>query len=112
MTRCHFTCVSKAWMLQHIKSSHLELLHSTSEHFKESSVQTLFDPQPIRYFAVNLQLQPTLQTTTFQKFLTDILPTALPAPPAQNTSPNDIPPLLQHTRWHEHLADIRNSKVK
>lgn len=98
---------------QHV-SKHAAEIGSTSrsDYVKECHIQTLFNPQPIRYFRVNTDLTDVPNASAYHSYLVDIAPTLNreednPVPIRSN---NDRPPLLRVTQWDIYLDKYLTSR--
>ena len=112
---CSYCCVSFGTMQFHFSQKHKDAVGSAKAKSTPVQVQSLFARRP-NYFAVTSSLSGVDEDDLFAVYLQQCAPEieALRVlnPPL---NPNEVPPLLKVTQWHEHLKDYtqdRNSVQK
>jgi hypothetical protein len=95
----------------HWSMDHKEFDAPARKSYRKTAIQSFF-PTPLHPFAVNPSLASIATSDPFYLYLTQEVPklknmTLVPPP----TTEKEIPPLLQVTNWHVHLADHISSKA-
>jgi hypothetical protein len=81
--------------------------------YTRGSIQTFFNPLPIRYFHVNPNLASVSADDPYTIFARDEKPTYQALPGNPPSAPREVPPLLKATEWHVHLdAYCRNTALR
>jgi hypothetical protein len=100
---CNFCCPSDQTMVTHFGSMHKGIPGHSKAHSEPASIQAYFAQRP-RYFKVLPILHGQSEDDLFSVYLRQCAPpieglTVLNSP----LDPNEVPPLLKVTQWHEHL---------
>ena len=102
---CTYCTIAVRTMQNHFSDKHKSALGFAKDNFKPAQVQALFVRRP-KYFAVTPSLHGLNEEDLFTKYLQQCAPEieklSILNPPL---NPNEVPPLLKITQWHEHLKD-------
>jgi hypothetical protein len=109
-TLCSYCTVGLRSMQNHFYSRHTDASGSAKENSKTVQVQALFAQRP-KCFAVTPSLRGLNENDLFTVYLRQCAPELdslriLPPP----LNPNEVPPLLKITQWHEHLKDYTTDR--
>jgi hypothetical protein len=111
---CNFCCPSNAAMITHFGKMHKGTSGHSKAHSEPSSIQSYFAYRP-KYFPVVPSLHGQNDDDLFAIYLQQCAPQIdalrILNPPLD---PNEVPPLLKVTQWHEHLKDhtVNREKVR
>ena len=107
---CSFCCPSIRSIQSHFCEKHKDVSGASKDYSKEVQVQAFFSRRP-NYFAVTPSLRghnkDDLFTLYFQQCVPEIEALRVLNPPL---NPNEVPPLLKVTQWHEHLKDYTEDR--
>jgi hypothetical protein len=109
---CNFCCPSDQTMVTHFGSMHKGIPGHSKAHSEPASIQAYFAQRP-KYFKVVPILHGLNEDDLFSVYLQQCAPPieALRVlnPPLD---PNEVPPLLKVTQWHEHLGLYTTDREK
>jgi hypothetical protein len=99
---------SNHWYQKHSKTEQALV----DQRFHIGTLQTFFHPVGVQYFEVNPELAHLSDDDAFAIYLRDIVPQYKPFPATLPTHAREVPPLLQVTQWHIHLAEYSTDHQK
>ena len=107
---CHYCCIGIRTMQSHFSIKHKDVVGFAKDNSKLVQVQALFARRP-KYFVVTPSLRGLNEDDLFTIYLRQCVPEIealqILNPPI---SPNEVPPLLKVTQWHEHLKDYTTDR--
>jgi Orsellinic acid/F9775 biosynthesis cluster protein D len=107
---CDYCCVTFRSMPSHFSNKHKDVVGFAKANSKPVQVQALFARRP-KYFAVTPSLRGHNEDDLFTAYLQQCAPEIealkILNPPL---NPNEVPPLLKVTQWHEHLKDYTSNR--
>jgi Orsellinic acid/F9775 biosynthesis cluster protein D len=109
-TLCSYCSIAPRTMQNHFYASHKDSSELAKESSKPAQVQAFFARRP-KYFAVTPSLRGLNEDDLFTVYLRQCAPELdslkILNPPL---NPNEVPPLLKVTQWHEHLKDYTTDR--
>jgi Orsellinic acid/F9775 biosynthesis cluster protein D len=107
---CSHCCTTFRSMQTHFSSKHKDSSGFAKDNSNAAKVQALFTRRP-KYFAVKPILRGLNEDDLFTVYLRQCAPELdslkILNPPL---TPNEVPPLLKITQWHEHLKDYTTDR--
>lgn len=103
-TICDFCCPSARTFDNHWSRHHRNHPIERRARFHRSDLQTFFDPVPCKYFEVASYLRQVPIGSAFDIYIKNELPKQPSFQPTIPIKDREIPPFLQVTQWHTHLA--------
>lgn len=107
---CSYACLTVTTFAKHWSNTHRSEDMESRERYHEGSVQTFYSHAPCIYFEVDARTPGS--TPLFDIYLQKEIPSYSSFDVTIPSAPREIPPLLYHMRWHEHLADYITDKPK
>lgn len=105
---CNYAARKLHTMQTHHSNVHSKIgYYLSADRWTSTTVQTFYNPIPLRYFMVNPSLAKVSSDKPYTIFVRDILPTlqAVYHPPSEE--PPELPPLIQMTGWASYLNKHR-----
>ena len=107
---CEYAALTVGSFSKHWSLKHRSVGLRPSERYHDGSVQTFYTHVPCTYFEVDMPISKS--STLFDVYMKKEVPSYTPFNMTIPSSVREIPPLLNSTRWHEHLADYILDKEK
>lgn len=99
---CEYACHAESTFRDHRSKKHPHSQHIIAP--IKCRVQTLFNPVPVRYFAVNELLAHVHHASAYRTFIDTVFPSLSQPPPMPSKSKHDEPPLLRSMGWVNHVG--------
>jgi Orsellinic acid/F9775 biosynthesis cluster protein D len=102
-THCSYCAPEKRTIQTHWSRAHRGIVAFDNGRFTQGSLQSFFDPIPLKYFQVNPDLEGVATNDPYTVYARDEKPRYQQLPGNPPTAPREVPPLLTATGWHVHL---------
>jgi hypothetical protein len=107
---CAFASLTISTFSKHWSLNHKLVGFRPNERYHEGHVQTFYSHAPCTYFEIDSPIPNS--TSLFDVYMKKEVPQYASFNVTIPSAAREIPPLLNSTRWHEHLADFLLEKEK
>jgi hypothetical protein len=114
---CDYCCPTQRTFNNHWSKEHKNAQLKSKNRYHQSDIQTFFDPVPLKYFEVSSCLKNVPVGSPYDLYIRNELPKRQAFTPSIPVKDREVPPLLQVTQWHNHLAgyitnDVRRAAIR
>ena len=107
---CDYAALTISTFSKHWSLNHKSIGFRPNERYHDGHVQTFYSHAPRVFFEVDTPIPNS--TSIFDVYMKKEVPHYAPFDVTIPSAIREIPPLLNSTRWHEHLADFLLEKEK